>query len=73
MGVSYKYISKYVGTWDNKLNQSSRLVLQSKIRRRLIDLDTVFVVILDALIQLYILSPYIQRRTRYMVLKVTAR
>ena len=48
-------------------------MLQSKLRRRSINLDTLFVVILDALIQIYNLPPYIQQRTRYMVLKTTAR
>ena len=48
-------------------------MLQSKLRRRSIDLDTLFVVILDALIQIYSLPLYIQRRTRFMVLKTTVR
>ena len=73
IGVMYKYISNYVGTCDNKLNQSRLNMLQSKLRRRLINLDTLFVVILDALIQIYILPPYIQQRTRFMVLNITAR
>ena len=48
-------------------------MLQSKLRRRSINLDTLFVVILDALIQIYSLPLYIQRRTRFMVLKTTVR
>ena len=48
-------------------------MLQSKLRRRSINLDTLFVVILDALIQVYNLPSYIQQRTRYMVLKITGR
>ena len=48
-------------------------MLQSKLRRRSINLDTLFVVILDALIQIYSLPLYIQRRTRFVVLKTTVR
>ena len=48
-------------------------MLQSKLRRRSINLDTLFVVILDALMQIYSLPPHIQRRTRFMVLKTTVR
>ena len=73
MGVTYKYISNYVGICDNNLNQSRLYMLQSKLRRRSINLDTLFVVILDALIQIYSLPLYIQRRTRFMVLKTTVR
>ena len=58
MGVTYKYISNYVGTCDNKLNQSRLNMLQSKLRRRSINLDNIFVVILDALIQFYSLPLY---------------
>ena len=73
MGVTYKYISNYVGICDNNLNKSRLYMLQSKLRRRSINLDTLFVVILDALIQIYSLPLYIQRRTRFMVLKTTVR